>query len=157
MAKKRVLVVSSANLDFVQRMKRVPYAGETVAEDENGYDYLPGGKGANSAISFARFGADCVFACRLGKDDAAERLVSTYRSEHIDTRFIGFDEKLPTGLASVLVEENGKNRIIVYPGANNALSAEDVEDAFGCYPDAVFLQFPANCRNMIHRVSLRFS
>ena len=141
MAKKRVLVVSSANLDFVQRMRRVPYGGETVSEEDYGYDYLPGGKGANSAVAFARFGADCVFACRLGNDPAAKRLKETYRSEGIDTRFIVTDGENPTGLASVLVEENGRNRIIVYPGANRALSADDVEEAFACYPDAVFLQF----------------
>lgn len=141
MPKKRILVVSSANIDFVQRMRRVPYTGETVAEEDYGYEYLPGGKGANSAISFARFGADTVFACRLGKDEAAERLINTYRGEKIDTRFIVKDDRLPTGLASVLVEENGKNRIIVYPGANTALSPDDVEEAFGCYPDAVYMQF----------------
>ena len=30
MVKKRILVISSANIDFVQRMRRVPYSGETV-------------------------------------------------------------------------------------------------------------------------------
>lgn len=141
MAQKRILVISSANIDFVQNMRRVPYAGETVAETDLGYDYLPGGKGANSAISFARIGADCVFQCKVGKDQSAKRLLSMYRSEGIDTRYVEEDENLPTGLASVLVEENGKNRIIVYPGANTALNADEVEEAFNCYPDAVFLQF----------------
>ena len=141
MAQKRILVISSANVDFVQQMRRVPYAGETVSEPDLGYDYLPGGKGANSAISFARFGADCVFQCKVGRDSGAKRLLSMYRAEGIDTRYISEDETLPTGLASILVEENGKNRIIVYPGANSALNAEDVEEAFNCYPDAVFVQF----------------
>lgn len=141
MAQKRVLVISSANIDFVQRMRRVPYSGETVAENELGYDYLPGGKGANSAITFAHFGADCVFACKVGRDAAAGRLLTMFKNERIDTRYIREDDALPTGLASVLVEENGKNRIIVYPGANNALKADDVEEAFNCLPDAVFLQF----------------
>ena len=141
MAQKRILVISSANVDFVQQMRRVPYAGETVAETDYGYDYLPGGKGANSAISFARMGADCVFQCKVGRDSGAKRLLSVYKNEGIDTRYVGIDDKLPTGLASVLVEESGKNRIIVYPGANVSLTAEEVEEAFNCYPDAVFLQF----------------
>ena len=141
MTQKRILVISSANIDFVQRMRRVPYAGETVIEEELGYDYLPGGKGANSAISFARFGADCVFVCKLGHDDNARKLLSFYKAEGIDIRYIRSDEKNPTGLASVLVEDDGKNRIVVYPGANNALSADDIEEAFECCPDAVYLQF----------------
>ena len=54
MKKARILVVSSANIDFVQRMRRVPYSGETVVETGESYSYVPGGKGANSAITFAR-------------------------------------------------------------------------------------------------------
>ena len=115
MAMQRILVISSANIDFVQKMRRVPYAGETVVETDIGYSYVPGGKGANSAIAFARFGADCVFTCKVGRDANAKRLVQLYKSENIDTRYILEDPEVPTGLASILVEENGKNRIIVYP------------------------------------------
>jgi ribokinase len=138
---KRILVVSSANLDFVQRMQHLPRAGETVTEDENGYSYVPGGKGANSAVTYARLGDDCVFCARLGADANGDRLLSVYEKEGIDTRFIARDKKVPTGLASILVEESGANRIIVYPGANNTLTAADAEDALTCYPDGVYLQF----------------
>ena len=140
MKKARILVVSSANIDFVQRMRRVPYSGETVVETDMGYSYVPGGKGANSAIAFARFGADCIFTCRLGRDSNAKRLISIYQREGIDTRYIREDPEVPTGLASILVEENGKNRIIVYPGANMTLSLDDIETGFTCYPDALYLQ-----------------
>lgn len=141
MKKQRILVVSSANIDFVQRMRRVPYAGETVSEPELKYSYVPGGKGANSAISFARFGADCVFVCKLGNDSNGRRLTSLYQREGIDTRYISIDEEESTGLASILVEDNGKNRIIVYPGANAKLNSADIEEGFTCYPDALYLQF----------------
>ncbi len=140
MGKERVLVVSSANIDFVQRMIRVPYSGETIIEANGDYTYVPGGKGANSAIAFARFGGDCVFTCRVGNDANGKRLVSMYDKEGIDTRYIVRDEENPTGLASILVEDNGKNRIIVYPGANGALNENDIEESFMCYPDAVFMQ-----------------
>ncbi len=141
MKKQRILVVSSANIDFVQRMRRVPYAGETVSEPELKYSYVPGGKGANSAIAFARFGADCVFVCKLGNDSNGRRLTSLYKQEGIDTRYISVDEDEPTGLASILVEDNGKNRIIVYPGANAKINSADIEEGFTCYPDALYVQF----------------
>lgn len=137
---KRVLVVSSANLDFVQRMRRLPNAGETVIESAS-YGYVPGGKGANSAVAFARMGNDCVFCTRLGADNNGNRLRAVYDKEGIDTRFIARDRTAPTGLASILVEEDGANRIIVYPGANEKLNPSDIEEAFTCYPDAVYLQF----------------
>lgn len=138
--KKRLLVVSSANIDFVQNVKRMPSGGETVVESL-GYSYVPGGKGANSALSFARLGADTVFCAKMGRDENAKKLKSLYSSEGIDTRFICEDREEPTGLASIIVEESGQNRIIVYPGANNCLNENDVEEAFTCYPDGVFVQF----------------
>ena len=140
MSKQRILVVSSANIDFVQRMRRMPYSGETVIENDLMYAYIPGGKGANSAIAFARFGADTVFACKMGRDSNAKRLRAIYEREGIDTRYILEDAETPTGLASILVEDNGKNRIIVYPGANMTMTADDVEECFNCYPDAVYMQ-----------------
>lgn len=140
MKNQRILVISSANIDFVQRMRRIPYSGETVVETEFGYSYVPGGKGANSAITFARFGADCVFTCKLGRDSNAKRLLSIYKNEGIDVRYVMEDAETPTGMASILVEENGKNRIIVYPGANMTMTPEEIEEPFTCYPEAVYMQ-----------------
>ena len=112
-----------------------------ISTSSGGYSYVPGGKGANSAVTFARLGDDCIFCTRLGQDTNGARLRAIYEREGIDTRFIAQDKTTPTGLASILVEEDGTNRIIVYPGANQKLSPADVEEAFTSYPDAVFLQF----------------
>jgi ribokinase len=138
--KKRVLVVSSANMDFVMKVGKLPEAGQTIIENRS-YDYVPGGKGANAALAFARLGGDSIFCARLGSDTHAKRLRDLYVENGIDVRFIKHDRTAPTGLASIIVEENGDNRIIVYPGANAKLSRDDVEDALTCLPDAVFLQF----------------
>ena len=80
MKKQRILVIGSANIDFVQKMRRMPYSGETVIENDMSYFYNAGGKGANSAVTFAKFGADCVFACKLGHDSNAKRLLSAYKN-----------------------------------------------------------------------------
>lgn len=137
--KKRILVVSSANIDFVMKVGKLPAAGQTVIEPR-GYSYVPGGKGANAALALARLGADCVFCAKLGSDDHAQKLRSLYVDEGIDVRFLQNDRTASTGLASIIVEESGANRIIVYPGANNNLSSDDVEDAMTCIPDAVLVQ-----------------
>ena len=138
--KHRILVVSSANIDFVQRMAQLPRQGETVVEHA-ACKYVAGGKGSNSAVTFARLGADTVFCAKVGKDENGARLKYLYAEEGMDTRFVFEDPDAPTGLASILVEEaDGANRIIVYPGANGALTPEDVEEAFTCYPDGVFVQ-----------------
>ncbi len=136
--KSRVLIVSSANMDLMMKVKVVPPAGQTVLERD--YDYIPGGKGANSALAFAKLGADSVFCTRLGKDANGQTLKKFYDDSNIDTRFIKMDDESKTGLAIVMVESTGANRIVVYPGANYAITADDVEEAFTCYPDAVFMQ-----------------
>ena len=138
--KKRILVVSSANMDFVMKVSKLPDAGQTVIERQS-YSYVPGGKGANSALALARLGADSVFCARLGYDANGKKLKELYDSNGIDTRFLKLDRMNPTGLASIIVEDNGANRIVVYPGANDHLAEDDVEDAMTCLPDAVFMQF----------------
>lgn len=146
--KRRILVISSANMDFVQRMARLPDAGETVVEDAS-YAYVPGGKGLNSAVTFARLGGDSVLCTRVGRDDNGDRLCSFFAGEGVDTRFVCRDKTHPTGLASVMVEEDGTNRIVVYPGAGHCLSPDDVEEAFNCYPDGVYLQLEIPERTVI--------
>lgn len=136
---KKILVVSSANMDFVQRMSRIPDRGETVTETAS-YEYVPGGKGANSAVAFSRLGMNCVFCTGLGNDENGKTLRALYDSEGIDTSFIAVSETAPTGLASILVEQDGSNRIIVYPGANAAIPEETIRAAFSCKPDAVYIQ-----------------
>lgn len=135
----KILTVGSANIDLNARTYRVPARGETVLE-ENRYEYLPGGKGANSAKAFAVLGGESVFAAKLGSDTHGAKLSEIYRSFGIDTRFVTCDKKERTGLAIVLTEASGDNRIIVYPGANNRLRGVDAEEAMTCYPDALYMQ-----------------
>ena len=136
---KRVLVISSANMDFVMKMNAVPAAGQTVI-DPNSYSYVPGGKGANSAVAFKRLGGDCVFCCKLGKDANGTQLRHVYEKEGMDTRFIATDPDQPTGLAAIMVEANGANRIVVYPGSNATLNEDDIDAALTSCPDALYLQ-----------------
>lgn len=136
---KKILIISSANMDFVQRMHRLPDRGETVCETSS-CSYVPGGKGANSAIAAARLGAHTVFCTCVGNDANGNALRSLYESEGIDVSYLCIDEKTPTGLASILVEEDGSNRIIVYPGANAKLTESRIKKAFACAPDAVYVQ-----------------
>jgi Sugar kinases, ribokinase family len=150
--KPRILVVGSANVDFVQRISRVPLTGETVISP-HGYSFIPGGKGANSAVAAARLGAEVIFCARLGADNYGVELRKVYLEDNIDVRYIKLDKTIQTGLASILVEKDGSNRIIAFPGANELLSAGDVEEAFTAYPDALLTQFEINPSVVVSAVS----
>lgn len=136
---KRVLVVSSANMDISMPVRAVPEAGETVL-CEGSVTYSPGGKGANSAVTFAALGAETVFCARIGRDSHGESLYDFYKEKGIDTRHLILDREHATGCAVILLDRKGQNRIMCYPGANKYLNENDVEDAFLSCPDALYMQ-----------------
>ncbi len=138
--KKRILVVSSANMGFVMNVSRIPEAGEMIME-EGGYSLIPVGKGSNSAIAVERLGGDCVFCAKLGRDANGEALRKFYEAEGINLSAFRSTDEAPTGFASIMVEPNGCNRINVFSGANKYLNADDAEEALLCYPDALFMNF----------------
>ena len=146
MKKPRILVVGSANMDIVFSMPRIPNKGESIIAEK--YSYVPGGKGANAATAVARIGGDAVFCARIGNDEAGKKLLEAYAREKIVVRYIKTDKVAQTGLAAVLLEDDGTNRIVVYPNANLNLEVEDVENAFLCYPDAVLMQFETNAESV---------
>lgn len=137
---KKILVVGSANMDLSMNMYRVPAAGETLIDD-GGVAYLPGGKGANSAVAFARLGADSIFCAKLGADSHGQKLYQYYKEQGVNTSFLKVDRENPTGLAVVMKESDGNNRIVVYPGANSHLTVDNIAEAFEARPDALYLGF----------------
>jgi ribokinase len=137
----KILTVSSANMDLVLTTEKVPLGGETFISRE-GYQYVPGGKGANSALAFARLGGDSVFCTSVGNDPNGDALVSLYDRSGINTEYIERSTVAPTGLAAIILEkECAQNRIIVYPGANMLISDSRIDEAIDSKPDAVFMQF----------------
>ena len=137
---KKILVIGSANMDFSMNFYKMPESGETVVDD-GGAAYIPGGKGANAAIAFKRLGADTVFCAKLGADIHGQKLYNYYKDIGLNISAVKVDHDNPTGLAVVMREGDGSNRIIVYPGANNHITSEAIIEAFDCNPDAVYIGF----------------
>lgn len=140
MQKKKILVVGSSNMDFSMNVYKIPEAGETIIDD-GGVAYTPGGKGANSAVAFSRLGADCLLYTKLGMDAHGQKLYEYYREAGVNTAAIKVDRDHPTGLAVVIKEGDGANRIVVYPGANSYISTDGVREALAHTPDALYLNF----------------
>ena len=136
----RILTVGSANMDMVLRMSRVPAAGETMLDYTGGMVHIPGGKGANCAVAAAKLGASSLFCTRLGADASGKQLYDTYTDYGVNTDYIKVDRTASTGLAVIMVEASGANRIVVYPGANRTLAVEDAAEALDSAPDALCLQ-----------------
>lgn len=119
-----VVVVGSANLDLVARTTRLPKPGETVL-GSNYFEFC-GGKGANQAIAAARAGASTAFIGAVGSDHAAETLRAALLSDNVDISALKIASE-PTGRALIGVSDDGENSIIVVPGANHAITIDDIE------------------------------
>ncbi len=127
-------------MDFAMNMYRIPNPGETLIDD-GGVAYVPGGKGANAAVALAKFGADCCFCTKVGADLHGNKLYQYYKDMGIDTSYVKVDREHATGLAVVMKEGDGSNRIVVYPGANSHLTLENIQEAFVYDPDALYIGF----------------
>ena len=123
----RIVVVGSVNLDLVAHCERLPRVGETVSGAD--FSRVPGGKGANQAVAAARLGADVRFIGMVAVDDLAEEALAGLEEAGVDTSGVAWvgEPGVHTGVALILVDDDGENQIVVAPGANAYLSPAEVE------------------------------
>jgi ribokinase len=157
MARKPVVVVGSSNMDLVIKTSRIPRPGETILGGE--FFMVAGGKGANQAVAAARLGAEVFFVARVGQDAFGDRMLENFRREGIRTDYVVRDKARASGVATIVVDETGENSIVVAPGANGALSPEDVEAAEEVIAraDSVLLQLEIPLETVARAVSLAHS
>ena len=120
---KKILVIGSSNTDMTIKAPRIPAPGETILGGE--FKMGPGGKGANQAVAAARLGGDVSFVCKVGKDVFGEKSLEGYRKEGIDISNVIYSDK-PSGVALIMVDDNGENCISVAPGANGDITPDDI-------------------------------
>ena len=122
-----VLTVGSVNMDLVARVPRLPVWGECLMGE--GFQMIPGGKGANQALGAARAGAQSALLGRVGGDIFGAELREGLRLEGVDVTHLIADPEAPNGVALILLKPEGDNCIVVAGGANMRCAPEDVERA----------------------------
>ncbi|MBB4394978.1 ribokinase [Bradyrhizobium sp. ERR14] len=133
----RVFVAGSINMDVVATADRHPRVGETVAGRE--VLYFPGGKGANQAVAASRLGAKTMLIGRLGKDSFGAELRTFLGDQGIDLGSVR-DADTHTGTAIITVAASD-NTIVVIPGSNAQVSADDIADVPLAKGDVAVSQF----------------
>ncbi|MCL2068276.1 MAG: ribokinase [Oscillospiraceae bacterium] len=144
-----ILVIGSIMMDLCLRTERIPLAGESMICDDY-YRYIHGGKGANQAIAAARLCANTAFSGKVGSDPFGIDLAKALREAGICTDYLMTEKEGATGLAAIILEKNGQNRIIVYPESNMKLTPAEVEKAFEKEYDAMMIQFEIPRETVIH-------
>jgi ribokinase len=148
----RIAVVGSANADLITFGDGFPQTGETVSG--RNFDLGFGGKGANQAIAAGLVGAEVLMVAKVGGDLFGEATIRNLSSFGIDTTHVQIVEGAPTGVASIFVGPDGQNRIIVVKGANDCLTAADVDAAAAELRgvDTIILQFEIPLETIYHTV-----
>jgi len=123
----RIVVIGSSNTDMIIRGPRIPRPGETILGGS--FSTSAGGKGANQAVAAARAGGEVTFIARLGDDILGTQALEGYRSDGINVEHVSLDPEEPTGVALIVVDDQGENSISVASGANMSLSCDLIDDA----------------------------
>lgn len=134
----RVVVVGSVNLDLVAAVRAHPQPGETVLGSS--LLRLPGGKGANQALAAAAAGAQVRLVACVGEEPEARAYLRELAARGVDVSAVRRVAGEPTGTALITVTPTGENAIVVVPGANSALTDQDLTDAWVEDADVLLLQ-----------------
>ena len=105
--------------------KKIPERGETILG--NNHLVGPGGKGSNQAIAAARLEGKVNFITKVGKDNHADMAFSLYKEAGVNVESISQDNNLSTGVAGIMIDEDGNNAINVFAGAAAHLQNKDID------------------------------
>lgn len=134
----RAAVVGSINMDIILNMERVPDVGENVLGTT--YGNACGGKGANQATGLARLGAKTKMIGKVANDENGKTLIDNLKKNNIDASCVATDGT-QTGMAAIIIDGQGRNRIVVYEGANAEMVPSEASACIGSDLDLLLVQF----------------
>ncbi|MDN2713156.1 ribokinase [Janthinobacterium sp. SUN118] len=156
-----IVVIGSINMDLVLRVPRMPLPGETLTG--GAFRTIPGGKGANQAVACARMsgkveagGQQVAMVACVGDDAFGATLRAALVGDGIIDSHISTLPGVASGIASILVDDNGQNSIVIAGGANDLLSPAHIDAAQGLIEqaDIVVLQLETPMATVVHAIKL---
>lgn len=128
-----IVCVGSTMVDLISYLARMPARGETVFG--RGFSQGFGGKGANQAVMASLLGARVAMVNTVGADSFGRDTIENFKGFAVDVDFMEQADGTYSGVANVLVDPDGDNRIILGAGANKFMTADQVDRAFERYPE----------------------
>ncbi len=119
-----ITVVGSFNMDLFIEVARFPAPGETLFGKN--FRRASGGKGANQACALARLGQPSAIIGAVGRDAFGDEMLQNLATFGVDTTGVVRRSEVASGTAIITLDASGENQIIVANGANDTLSADDV-------------------------------
>lgn len=150
----RIAVIGSTIVDLAMFADRFPREGETLFGRQ--FDLGWGGKGANQAAAARLCGAAVDMVARVGDDLFGPATIDNFVKRGIGVDHVRVVPGASSGAASVFVEPNGQNRILVVTSANDCLSPADVDEALPVlqHADCIILQLEVPLETVYHAIEL---
>ncbi len=120
-----ITIVGSFNMDLFIEAPRFPAPGEAILGKN--FRRAPGGKGANQACAVARLGHAAAILGAVGRDAFGDEMVANLAAAGVDTTGVLRRDDVASGTAMVVLDATGQNQIVVANGANDTLTAAEVE------------------------------
>lgn len=131
----KVLSFGSLNVDYVYKLPHVVVKGETLSS--KALNVYPGGKGLNQSIALGKAGADVYHAGAIGED--GRFLVKCLEDAGVNTKFIKILPEIKSGHAIIQNTDDGDNCIVLYGGANQSITKEQVDETLAFFESGDYL------------------
>jgi ribokinase len=122
---KKILVIGSIGYDLTTYFEKMPVIGETIVGKK--FAQNPGAKGNNQAVASSRMGAHSTFIGAVGDDIYGDILKKNLDDNNVKHN-LKVVPNMSCQIATILVEPNGQNRIIIVPGANSCVDKKQIDD-----------------------------
>ncbi len=138
----RFLNFGSLNLDFVYDVEHIVRPGETLSSFA--LNTFPGGKGLNQSVALSRAGGQVFHSGCIGEDGRV--LLEDLEAAGADTSLVRVLPDCRTGHAIIQVDTSGQNSILLFGGANRAISPEQITETLSRFGkgDLLLLQNEVN-------------
>ena len=131
----KILSFGSLNIDYVYSVPHFVKKGETLSAKE--LNVYTGGKGLNQSIALARAGVETYQAGAIGTDGMF--LLEQLKEAGVKTDLVNILDDVRTGNAIIQNDDEGDNCIVLFGGANQAITKEQVDEVFKDFTNEDYL------------------
>lgn len=131
----KILSFGSLNIDYVYSVPHFVKKGETLSAKE--LNVYTGGKGLNQSIALARAGVETYQAGAIGTDGMF--LLEQLKEAGVKTNLVKILDDVRTGNAIIQNDDEGDNCIVLFGGANQAITKEQVDEVFKDFTNEDYL------------------
>ena len=131
----KVLCFGSLNIDYTYKVPHFVKKGETLASER--LQVFGGGKGLNQSVALAKAGTEVYHAGSIGQDGMF--LLDMLKDAGANIDFVKILDTVRTGNAIIQNDKSGDNCIILYGGANQAITREQVDEVMSHFESGDYL------------------